>query len=417
MPKGRRVVLTGAGVVSSLGSTLSQFWQGLHAGESGISYQPGFFPVDIPSSTVGLAKDFDPMDFVPFERLLRLGRSTQMGVAAGLMALRDAELGAQLPADAPVCMGTSFATTENVSLDSFWYGEGGRQGEGPLCARDLSTELAQMLQTQAASETIVQGCSASLTAIGHGVDRIRNGSAEVVLAGGTEAPLVPLIARQLAEAGWLAEDQGGVLRTLLRPFDQLHCGGVMAEGAGCVVLEELTHAQRRGAPVLAEVVGWRATRYGDGTPGGPDVVEGQTRALQGVLRECEWETASVDYVQLTGMGVAAADQAEVEAVQRALDPHTRRACIGTVTGALGHTFGASGVLQLIGALLAMAHQSIPPIANHIAADRGCDLDFVALRSRPWPVQQAVILSSGLGGGHTAMGIRWMGEGHRRVEQG
>lgn len=409
------MVVTGAGVVSALGSTLSELWQRLQAGESGLSYHSGFFPSDIPSSTIGLAHNFDPMDFVPFERLLRMGRSTQMAIAAGLMALREAELGGSLPVDAPVCLGTSFATIENVSLDSIWYGDGG-QGERPLYARDLSTEVAQVLETQAPSETIVQGCSASLTAIGHGVDRIRNGAADVVLAGGTDAPLVPLIARQLAAEGWLAEDQGGVLRSLLRPFDQLHCGGVMAEGAGCVVLEELTHAQRRGAPVLAELVGWRTTRYGDGTPGGPEAVEGQTRALQGVLRESGWETASVDYVQLTGMGVAAADQAEVEAVERVLDPTTRRACIGTVTGALGHTFGASGVLQLIGALLALKHQVIPPIANHIAAVHGCDLDFVALRARPWAVHQVMVLSSGLGGGHTAMGIRSMGEHPRSVEQ-
>lgn len=415
MPIGRRVVLTGAGVVSSLGSTLSQFWQRLQDGKSGLSYQPGFFPSDIPSSTVGRAIDFDPLDFVPFERLLHLGRSTQMGIAAGLMALRDAELGTQLPADARVCMGTSFATTENLSLDSIWYGGGGERTEVPRYARDLSTELAQFLQARAASETIVQGCSASLTAIGHGVDWIRNGAAEVVLAGGTEAPLVPLIARQLAADRWLADDNGGLLRTLLRPFDQLRCGGVMAEGAGCVVLEEYEHAVRRGAPLLAEVVGWRATRYGDGTPGGPDVVEGQTRALQGVLRESGWESAAIDYVQLTGMGLEASDSAEVEAVTQALDPKTRRACVGTVTGALGHTFGASGVLQLIGVLLAMEHQSVPPIANHIAADRGCDLDFVALRARPWSVKQAMILSSGLGGCHTAMGMCWMGRRRGRVE--
>lgn len=415
MSRARRVVCTGAGVVSSLGSTLPQVWQRLQAGRSGFSFHPGFFPSDLPSSTVGLVAEFDPMDFVPFEQLLRMGRSTQLVVGAGLMAVREAGLGASLPVDAPVCLGTSFATVEQVTFESLRYAQDGVAGGPPVVARDLSTDLAQLLRTQAASETIVQGCSASLTAIGHGVDRIRSGAAQIVLAGGAEAPLVPSLARRLASVGWLADDQRGLVHTILRPFDQLRCGGVMAEGAGCVVLEELTHAQRRGVPILGEVVGWRSTRYGDGGMDAPETVEGQARALRGVFEQAGWESGSIDFVQLTGVGGRVADRMEVAAVEQTFDPRTRRACIGTVTSGFGHTFGASGVLQFIGVLLAMRHQAVPPIANHVAADLGCDLDFVALRARPWTVNRAVVLSSGLGGCHTAMGVCRINEGPSYVE--
>ena len=398
----RRVVVTGLGVVSPLGSVVTDFWQSLCAGRSGLSLLPFLFPLPAPLSLGGQAHDFDALDFLTFDRAVGMSRCAQMLVAAGLMAVRDAGLQQKVPVDTAVCVGSAFSTQKEALAAHCALVKAQDRPVVSGLDTDLSTHLARALEVQGLCETHIQGCTASMSAIGHGYDWIVDGHADVVVGGGTEAPFYPELVRGLASGGWLADDAQGTIRNIPRPFDQARCGLVMSEGAGCVVLEEYSHARRRGATIYAEIEGRGSTMSAETIPG---VVgkEGE-QAIAKALRSAGWAGTDVQYVHLTGLGLVTSDMLEAQAVKQVFGDHASQIVIGAVTGGLGHTFGASGVFAVITTALVLQHQFVPPIVNLTSLDQGCALDFVNGVGRACRIHKSVIHNSGFGGSHVALAL-------------
>lgn len=176
----------------------------------------------------------------------------------------------------------------------------------------------------------------------------------------------------------------------------------MSEGAGCVVLEEYTHARRRGATIYAELEGRGSTMSGETTPGaaGNEGAQAMTKAL----RQAGWTGTDVEYVHLTGLGLATSDMLEAHAVKQVFGDHASQIVVSTVTGGVGHTFGASGAFALISTALVLKHQFVPPIVNLTSLDPGCALDFVYGAGRACRVRNAVIHNAGFGGSHVALAL-------------
>lgn len=420
MKRERRVVITGLGIVSPLGSDVRTFWQGLSRGESGIRPITSFDTSGFKSSLAGEVQDFDATDFIPFKQARRMGRVSHFAVAAAHMAVRDAQLVLEREnrGKVAVCFGTSVGGLREAfsAHDSVLKG----QHVNPFMMtatfpNAVSSEVAIALGVHGQCETYSIGCSSTANAMGRAYDLIRSGQANLILAGGAEAPLHQTIFAAMEAGRTLAPDQQGLVRNLPRPFDQTRCGIVLAEGGGCVVLEEYDHAVSRGAPIYGEVQGWSFTcdAYSMARP--LETGEEQRRAIEQALLGAKWFPEEVDYVSACGLGSLDLDAVETSALKQAIGTRAHQIPVTSFKGALGHAFAASGAFQVIGTLLAMEHQFVPPTLNLATPDPACDLDYVPLRGRILHGQRALINSFGFGGKNIVLALaRVEGMGVRAV---
>ncbi len=411
MKSPRRVVVTGLGVVSPLGCDIGTFWHGLSRGESGVAPIGSFDTSPFGSALGAEVKDFDPADFLPRKQVRRMGRVTHFAVASAMMAVRDAglELDQEDRYGIGVCMGTSIAglkealeTHDSIQRKHF-------QHTNPFAMTStfpnaVSAEIAIALNVHGACETYSNGCSSTANAIGRAYDLIATGQADLVIAGGAEAPLHPSIYAVMEAGRTLASDERGAIRNHPRPFDQTRSGMVLGEGAGCIVLEDYDRARRRQAKMYLELEGWAFTcdAYSMAKPLETGAL--QHRAIGRTLSAARWFPEEVDYVNACGLGTVDLDAIETGSIKRALGAHAYRIPVSSFKAALGHAFAASGAFQVIGTALAVEHQFIPPTLNLTTPDPVCDLDYVAVRGRPARIQRALINSFGFGGKNVVLAM-------------
>lgn len=405
----RRVVITGLGIVSPLGNNLRTFWHLLSTGESGIAPLSSFDTAPFSSCLAGEVKDFDAEDFIPRKQARRMGRVSHFAVAAALMAVRDARLDIEHEnrSEMAVCLGTSIAGLREAfaAHDSMLR----HQHLSPFTMAStfpnaVSGEIAIALGINGECETYSIGCSSTANAIGRAFEMIRAGHADIILAGGTEAPLHPTIFSAMEAGRVLAPDEGGTIRDLPRPFDRTRCGMVLGEGAGCLILEDYDHARLRGAHMYAELEGWGFTcdAYSMARP----LASGkeQKRAIDRALVTASWFPEEVEYINACGLGTMELDSIETTAIKESLGSHAYRVPVSSFKSALGHAFAASGAFQVIGTALAMEHQFIPPTLHLKNPDPMCDLDYVALQGRPSRIGKALINSFGFGGKNVVLAL-------------
>ena len=407
-----RVLITGIGTVNPLGLDAPSTWEALLGGRSGIDTITAFDPSPFPVRIAGEVRGFDPATVASRKDARRMDRGVLFAVAAADEAVADAGLDRIDPERTGVVVGSAIGgiglveEQQRLLLD---------KGPGrvsatflPNCLVDTATSyIATKLGAIGVNYAVVSACATGSHAIGEAADLIRRGRADVILAGGTEACVTPLVLAGFCQMQALAPGNDDP-PTASRPFDRGRAGFVVAEGAAVLVLEGEAHARARGARVYAEVAGYGASNdaYHVAIPH-PDS-RGVIRMFADALADARVRPDEVGYVNAHGTGTPLGDPAETQAIRQAFGAHADRLAVSSTKSMTGHLFGAAGALEVLATALALRDQVLPPTINLDDPDPACDLDYVPLKSREARFDLAVSNSMGLGGHNGAVVLRRAG---------
>ena len=408
------MVVTGLGMVTPLGNDVESSWTSLLAGESGAAEITQFDHSDYPVHFACELKDFEPTNWIDHKSARRMDRFAQMILAAARQAEQDS--GVDIGAD-PERVGASIATGIG-GLRSFQdcYDVLLHRGPDRVSPFSIPCIIPNMGAGWVSIELGAKGplmsectaCAASNMAIGDALDEIRLGRADVMIAGGTEAPITRVGIAGFDAMRALSRRNDDPQRAS-RPFDRDRDGLVMGEAAGAVVLEELSSAQARGATIYAELLGYGmsadAAHMTEPDPTG----QSPARSMRAALADAGVDPSEVGYVNAHATSTPLGDSAETKVIKLALgEDHARRTPISSTKGATGHCFGAAGAIEAIFTILALRDQRVPPTINIENGDPECDLDYVPNESRPVPGLHTALSNSFGFGGHNATIVfrRW-----------
>lgn len=407
----KRVVVTGLGALTPIGSTVPDYWSGLLQGQSGIGPITLFDAGRHACRIAGEVKHFDPTAYLDRKDAKRMDRFAQFGVCASLQALADA--GLQItPANAAtvgVMIGTGIGGLKVLEEQAEVLLTRGPDRCSPFMVPMMIANMAAGLTAihtgaQGPNSCPVTACAAGSNAIGDAFRFIQRGYAQVMICGGTEAAVTPLSVAGFAACRALSLRNDDPRRAS-RPFDRDRDGFVLGEGAGILILEDLDHALARGARIYAEIVGYGLTcdayHMTAPTPEG----EGATRAIELALKDGGLTPDQVDYVNAHGTSTGANDPTETKAIKRALGDQAQRVAVSSTKSMTGHLLGGSGGIEAVATVLAIAHHHIPPTINLDNPDPACDLDYVPHVSRALPVGVALSNSFGFGGHNVTLAFR------------
>ncbi|WP_033843297.1 beta-ketoacyl-ACP synthase II [Geobacillus sp. FSL W8-0032] len=401
----KRVVVTGLGAVTPLGNDVETTWKNIVAGQSGIDIVTRVNPDDFPAKVAAEVKDFDPSLFVDRREARKMDRFTQFAVAAALMAVKDAklEINEQNAERIGVWIGSGIGGMETFEQQFEIFQQRGYRRVSPFFVPMMIPDMAAgqvsiLLGTKGINSCTVTACATGANSIGDAFKVIQRGDADVMIAGGTEAPIT-----KMSFAGFCANTALSTNpdpKTASRPFDKHRDGFVMGEGAGIVVLEELEHALRRGAKIYAEIVGYGATadayHITAPAPGG----EGGVRAMRQALQDAGLKPEDIDYINAHGTSTEYNDKYETAAIKEVFGDHAYRLAVSSTKSMTGHLLGATGAVEAIFSVLAIRDGVIPPTINYETPDPECDLDYVPNEARKQEVR--AVLSNSFGfGGHNA----------------
>lgn len=405
-----RVVVTGLGVVSPLGNDIDTFWRRLVAGESGVGPITRFDTSDYKVHIAAEVKDFDAEDFIDKRQVRRLDLFSRYAVAAAKLAAADAEFDPRPEADrvgAVVGSGVGGLQTLHTEIDKLLTK--GPDRVNPLLVPMMipnmgAAHVSLELGTKGPLSATVTACAAGSDAIGYAARIIRHGDAEVMFAGGSEAPVSPVGVAGFAAARALSLRNDDPEHAS-RPFDAGRDGFVIGEGAGCLVLESLEHAQARGARIYAELAGAGMSSDAFHMTLPDDTGKSQARAMTMALAEAGLEPSAIDYINAHGTATSAGDIAETKAIKVALGKHARSVAISSNKSMIGHCLGASGAIEAVATVLTIVNSLLPPTINLTDPDPACDLDYVPLEARFHKVDVAASNSFGFGGHNVTLVFR------------
>lgn len=402
-PEDDRVVVTGMGLVTPLGIGIGPFWNGLIEGRSGVRRITLCDPGESPCAIAAEVPDFDPRSYMDAKEARRVSRASQFAVAAGRMALEDSGFvvddGNRYDVGALIASGsTSPPDTEAAAHTLF---ERGFSRVSPFYITAAlpnmpSCQVAIQLGLMGYNTTIATACAASAQAIGEAAAVIRRGEATVMLAGGTEAPISQFTLASFGAIRALSnrnDDPEGASR----PFDATRDGFVLGEGAGVLVLEQLSHARRRGARIYGEVLGYASTCDAHHVTAPRPDGDGPARAMVRAMARARVAPQQIGYVNAHATSTPAGDVAETVAIKRAFGEYAHSVPISSTKSMTGHLTSAAGVVEAAATILAMRHGVIPPTINYEHPDPQCDLDYVPNRARQAQITLAMSNSFGFGG--------------------
>jgi 3-oxoacyl-[acyl-carrier-protein] synthase II len=397
----RRVAVTGLGAVTPLGNDAPSTWRAAVAGESGIDFIKSFDPSEFPVRVAAEVKDFDPSGLVNTKEARRLDRNVLLALAAAVEARADANLDGFDPARVGVVLGSAIGGLSGIVAQADVLRERGLDRVSPyfipsVLVDSASGQIAISLGVRGPNYAPVSACATGSHAVGEGAELIRRGDADAVFAGGTEACMHPLIlAGFCAMRGLAVEDEHPPRAS--RPFDATRAGFVMGEGACVLMLEELEAAQKRGAKIYAEVLGYGASNdaYHMAAPD-PDSV-GVAEMMRAALARARVDRTDVDYVNAHGTSTPLGDLAETNALKDVFGDHAYELAVSSTKSMMGHCFGAAGAIEAMMCVLAIDAGVIPPTINYEHPDPECDLDYVPNEAREAKVDVALSNAMGLGG--------------------
>ena len=406
----RRVVVTGLGVVSPLGCDVDQMWRSLVAGESGVGEITRFDHSDQRVHIAAEVKGFDPEDYIDKRQIRRLDLFSRYAVGAAKEAAADADFDPRPEADrvgAVVASGVGGLQTLQSEIEKLI--EKGPERVNPLLVPMMipnmgAAHVSLELGTKGPLSATCTACAAGSDAIGYAARIIRHGDAEVMFAGGSEAPISPVGLAGFAAARALSTRNDDPTRAS-RPFDLGRDGFVMGEGAGCLVLEELEHAKARGARIYAEVAGAGMSSDAFHMTLPDETGETQARAIAMALKEAGLEPSDIDYINAHGTSTGPGDIAETRALKVALGDHAGKVAISSSKSMIGHCLGASGAIEAVITVLAIVNSLVPPTINLEDPDPECDLDYVPNEKRFMHVDVAASNSFGFGGHNVTLLFR------------
>jgi 3-oxoacyl-[acyl-carrier-protein] synthase II len=404
----RRVVVTGIGPVTPVGVGLEPFWDALTSGRSGVARIERFDPSDLPVQIGGEVKGFSPTDWMGGKEAKRTDRVTHFAVAASKLAWEDAGAPTTDPGRTGIVFSTGIGGLESLLAQYRVFLERGPDRVSPFMVPMLmpnapAGHVAMAFGFTGPNECITTACAAGSHAVGEAYRFIRDGRADVCIAGGTEASCLPLCISGFAQMQALSKNPDPEKAS--RPFDRDRDGFVLSEGAGALILEDAERASSRGARIYAEVAGYGSSADAYHITAPEPEGMGAIQAIQGALEDAEEPPEAVDYVNAHGTSTQLNDAAESRALKKALGNHAYRVAVSSTKSMTGHMLGAAGAVEAAVAALAIQTGVIPPTINYETPDEVCDLDYVPNEARRAEVRFALSNAFGFGGHNAVVALR------------
>jgi 3-oxoacyl-[acyl-carrier-protein] synthase II len=409
----RRVVITGTGLVTPVGLDVQRSWAALLAGTSGAGpitlFDAGQYAVRFACEVKG----FDAGEYMDRKEAKRTDRFSQFAIAASVQAMREAGLDeSREGVDADrfgVIMGSGIGGINTFEEQHSKLVERGPSRVSPFFVPMFISDIAAGLVSirygaRGPNYCTVSACASGAHAVGNAFRSIKHGEADLMLAGGTEASVTGLTVAGFSSMTALSERNDSP-ETASRPFDATRDGFVLGEGAGVMVLEELEHAQRRGATIIAEVVGYGQTADAYHITAPAEGGEGAVRAMRAAMREAGIGPETVDYVNAHGTSTPANDKNESAAIRTVMGDRARDVIVGSTKSMTGHTLGAAGGIEAVISALVCREGKIPPTINHSTPDPDCDLDYATGGMVERPVRVALSNSFGFGGHNVCLAVK------------
>ena len=406
-----RVVVTGLGVVTSLGLNVPDFWQALLRGQSGIR-QITRFAVD--SSAVKIAsliQDLDISTYIAQKQMRRMSRFAQLALIAATEAIQDAKLKVteQLALDTGVLLGCGVGGTDDLEEAAQTLEQNGPQDVSPFLVVKMppnmaSYSISKHFGLHGYNSTIATACAAGTQAIGDAAQIIRHGRAKVMITGGTEATICPTVLAGFTNMKALSTNNDNPQQAS-RPFDKNRDGFVAGEGSGILVLESLSHALARGARIYAELIGYGATADAYHFIAPDPTGRSAAHAMQLAIEDAELQPEDIDYVNAHGTSTPLGDAAETSAIKQILGEHAYQIPVNSTKSMVGHLLGAAGGVEAVATIKSLVTGWLHPTINLVTPDPDCDLDYVPLIARQQPIAVALSNSFGLGGQNATIILR------------
>lgn len=404
----RRVVVTGIGSVTPAGVGTKSFWELITSGRT--KTRPiSAFDASAFRSQIGAECDFDPVsEGLGPQQIRRMDRAAQFAVVSAREAVEDAGL---LELAAPDRMGVAIGTAQgcSISLDQEYQvvSNGGQRWQvdhryaSPhlydyFVPSSIAREVAWTAGAEGPTTVVSTGCTSGMDAVGYAMDLVVEGSADVMIVGGTEAPLTPISVASF-DAIKATSPRNDDAEHASRPFDRTRDGFVLGEGAAVLVIEEAEHARRRRAHAYAELAGYASRSNAYSMTGlkadGAEMAE----TVRDALARARLDPQAIEYVNAHGSGTKQNDRHETAALKKSLGDHAYRVPVSSIKSMIGHSLGAIGSIEIAACALAIEHGVVPPTANLHEPDPDCDLDYVPITAREQPVGAALSVGSGFGG--------------------
>ncbi len=399
----RRVVITGMGVVTPLGGSVDQFWEGLISGRSGIGPLTLFDCSGFATRFAGECRDFDPTRWMNSKLIRRLDRFAQFALAAGIDAAQDSGLdfSAEDPYRAGVIIGSGIGGIWEIEQQHIRLRDKGPSKVSAftipkLMVNAASGNLSIRLGTRGPSSAVATACASATNAMGDALRSIQRDETDIMITGGSEAAVTG-IGMAAFNAMHALSTRNDDPQRASRPFDKNRDGFVMAEGAGILIFEEFRHARKRGARIYAEVLGYGMSADGTHITQPDETGTGAAAAMRSCIGDANVAPETLDYINAHGTGTVLGDLAETLAVKTVLGHHAKTVAISSTKSATGHLLGASGGVELVACVLAIHNRTVPPTINLDTPDPRCDLDYVPHQARDMNVRRAMCNSFGFGG--------------------
>jgi 3-oxoacyl-[acyl-carrier-protein] synthase II len=399
----RRVVITGVGAVTPLGSSVERYWDGLISSRSGIGPLTRFDCTNFDTRFAGECRDFNPLEWFDGKSAKRMDRFAQFAVASAIQAVKDAGLdfAKEDPYRCGVIIGSGIGGIMELQQQHVRLIEKGPQKISAFTIPKLMVNagtgnISIHFGLRGPSSAVATACASATNAMGDALRTVQRGEADVMITGGSEAAVTEISVAAFNVMHALST-RNDAPQQASRPFDQKRDGFVISEGAGILVFEEYEHARRRGAQIYAEVLG-----YGMSADGGhitqPDETGGAAAvAMRNCIADAGIPLETIDYINAHGTSTPLGDVAETRAIKQVFGPQARQVAISSTKSATGHLLGASGGIELIASVLAIRHGVLPPTINLDSPDPECDLDYVPNQPRDARSRRAMSNSFGFGG--------------------
>jgi 3-oxoacyl-[acyl-carrier-protein] synthase II len=404
----RRVVITGVGLVSALGVGTEESWKNILAGKSGVAPITHFDTTGFSATIAAEVKGFDPLQFVEKKELKKMGLFIQFALAAAQFAMGQSGLrvGPEVADRVGVYIGSGIGGFDVIEREHTALMQGGPRRISPFFIPASIVNLASGFVSirwgaRGPNSATCTACSSSAHAVGDSFRLIARSDADAMICGGTEAAITPMGVGGFAAMRALST-RNDAPEEASRPFDRDRDGFVVGEGAGILILEELGFAERRGARILAEIVGYGMSGDAYHITAPSEDASGAVRVMQNTLEDAKVQPAQVDYINAHGTSTPYNDRLETLAIKKVFGEHARKLAVSSTKSMTGHLLGGAGGLEAGLTTLVLRDQILPPTINYQNPDPDCDLDYVPNQARRAPVRYALSNSFGFGGTNAAL---------------
>ena len=407
----RRAVITGMGLMTAMGQSVSSFWDNVLAGNSGVSTIESFDTSEYPVHIGGEIHDFDPGEYLDKREAKRIDRFALFALFSAIKAVKDSGLDMdKVDLDrSGVIVGSGIGGLSELEKEHRKLIKQGPGRVSPFCVPKLmvnaaSANVSIYYKLRGSNTSVVTACASAAHAIGDALRQIQMGSADIMITGGCEAALTSLGLASFCALKALSKRNDDPTAAS-RPFDRDRDGFVLSEGAGIVVLEDYEHAKKRGANIYAELIGYGMTADGSHiTQPSPEGI-GAINAIKTALDDAGIDPELIDYINAHGTGTQLNDISETNAIKTVLGSHARNLAISSTKSHMGHLLGASGGVELIVSALAIKNSTIPATINLENPDEKCDLDYTPLEPRSADINYVMSNSFGFGGHNASLIIK------------